>query len=341
MTGKFKSTIVAITGVIVCCAPLSNETSFTPNPVTIIAGASDLRSFIGTSEVKVVFVNVAGLNRTLCHVDFNRTSPCLHEYLDDRNVYTPTISPDGRYVAYCSNNEGQAGPSRISIRSLDAVNTPILRLSPDTAYLPRWWIDPSTGDTCIVYTNSGVDNEHPLWPATKTFLQTISSGRPVAGGLRELISDGSYHGGLSVKGQYAVTGYRRLLIKDVWTDTGEQQLFLSPRNGKDSRGSTQVCNVSMSPDTGSGARCLFLDFGYPWTSTVTNCSYGVHQFLFVSSMDGAVTNFIPYPRFAVGCGMSGADQAHAIYAIDLESRISERIITGTELQQPCLQAGAL
>ncbi|MBN1128535.1 MAG: SUMF1/EgtB/PvdO family nonheme iron enzyme [Chitinispirillaceae bacterium] len=331
-----------------------SQTPFIPNPVTIDVGAGDLQSFIGTSEVKAVFVNVTGSNRTLCYVDFSGMYPRFQEYLDDRNVYAPTISPDGRYAAYCGNNEGQAGPSKVSIRSLDSRNTPIVRLGPDTAYMPRWLVDPLTGDTCIVYTNSGVDNEHPLWLATKTFLQKMSGGTP-AGGPQELVGNGSYHGGLSSDRQLLVTGYRRLLTRGVMT--GEvRQLFLYPQNGKDPGGSTQVCNVSISPDTGSGVRCMFLDFGYQQTSMVTGCSYGIHQFLFVSSMDGTVTDFIrcPFddqrwdypewtnkPWFAVACGRNGADLAHAIYAIDLEFQSSKPIIMGTELQQPYLWIGFL
>ena len=111
----------------------------------------------GRAEMKIVFVNVTGNNRTLCYVDFSRTFPAPWEYLDDRNVYLPTISPDGRYVAYCSNDVGQSGPSKITIRSLDSLGSPRVTLAPDTAYAPRWWVNPA-GDTCIVYTNSACDN---------------------------------------------------------------------------------------------------------------------------------------------------------------------------------------
>ena len=45
------------------------------------------------------------------------------------------------------------------------------------------------------------------------------------------------------------------------------------------------------------------------------------------------------PRFAVGCGRNSAGQAHAIYAIDLDKKSFQQIVTGTELQQPYMRIG--
>jgi hypothetical protein len=302
---------------------------------------------VGTSKAKFVFVNVTGNNRTLCYIDFSKTFPYVQEYLDDRNVFLPTISPDGRYVAYCSNDVGQSGPSKITIRSLDSLGSPRVTLAPDTAYAPRWWVNPATGDTCIVYTNSACDNGTSAWPLTKTFSQKVSGGAPVVGMQPELICTESYHGGLSLDRHYAVTGYRRLMMKDLIANS-EQQLFLSPHNGKDVSGSTQVCNVSISPDTGSSVRCMFLDFGCsPEISTVTGCSYGQHQYVFVSTMEDSIVNYIHcplgeqswdnpkwsnQPGFAVGCGRNSTGQANAIYAIDLDKKSFLQVVTATELQ---------
>jgi uncharacterized protein (TIGR02171 family) len=328
-----------------------------PNP-TIMTSESDLRAFIGTSEAKLVCVNVTGTNRTLCCVDFSRTFPYVREYLDDRNVYMPVISPDGQYTAYCSRNEGQSGPSKISIRSLDSLNSPIEHLATDTAYIPRWWINPGTGDTCIIYTNSACDNGTSFWSTTKTWRQKMSGGRPVGVPL-ELISDRGYHDGISVNGRYAVTGFTRLMRRDLGIGV-DTQLFVPPQNGKTIIGltSTQACNVSMSPDTGSDVRCMFLDFGYTGNSTVTGTSYGIHQYLFVSSMSGVISNFIHCPQnenawdntewtnrsqFGVGCGRNSFEQSHAVYAINLDNGSTKQLLTmtGADLQQPCLWIGFL
>jgi uncharacterized protein (TIGR02171 family) len=327
------------------------------NPINIQISTNDLCSFIGTSDVKVVFVNVTGNNRTLCYINFSRTFPAPWDFSDDKNVCLPTISPDGRYVAYCSNDVGQSGPSKITIRSLDSLGSPRVTLAADSAYVPRWWVNPATGDTCIVYTNSACDNGTSAWPSTKTFSQKVSGGVPVTGTLQQIISDGSYYGGISLDGQYTVTGYTRLMMKNLWTNSEGQQLFLSPHNGKDGSGSTQVCNVSISPDTGSSVRYLFLDFGSQnKPSTITNCSYGIHEYLFVSTMADSIVNYLHcpageqawdnpkwsnQPEFAVGCGRNSTGQAHAIYAIDLNDKSYKQLVIGTELQQPYLWLGSV
>jgi hypothetical protein len=326
--------------------------SFTPDPVNIVAGSDLVRSFLGTAVSKVVFVNVTGQYRTLCFVDFSMTFPFVREYPDDKGVYEPTISPDGRFVAYCGNNVGMSGPSKISIRSLDSLQSPIVNLGPDTAYIPRWWINQATGDTFIVYTNSAMVNSSPLWKTTKTFLQRMSGGKPT-GNPEELVSDGSYYGGLTADKQWVVTAYVRLMVKNLLTGV-EKQLFLSPENGKDADGSTQVCNISVSPDT--ARQCLFLDFGYPRTSTLTGGSYGVHQILFKSTFDDSVTDAIRCPanedswdfplwsnsgQFAVSCCRNDADQAHAVYAVDLINHTYQPILTGVELEQPSMWIGMI
>ena len=323
----------------------TEEQSYVSNPVNVIASNSMMRAFAGAPESKLVFVNVTGQNRTLCCIDFAATMPFVCEFTDDKIVYMPTISPDGLFVAYCSSNEGQSGPSKITIRSLNSQGSSLVQLAPDTAYAPRWLVNRSTGDTCIVYTNSAIMNSSSLWKSTKTFMQKVSGGKAV-GSPQMIIADGSYHDGLSADMRYAVSGYNRLMMRDLLTNE-EKQLFLSPRNGKDASGSTQVCNVSMAPDTGGDARCLFLDFGYSGTSTVTGCSYGMHQYLFVTSFADSITNFLGCPngewdnpewsnqaRFAVATCRNSSDQAHGIYAIDLNSHGYRAAATGTELQQP-------
>jgi hypothetical protein len=178
-------------------------------------------------------------------------------------------------------------------------------------------------------------------------------GDSVAGTPQELVSSGSFNGGRSAdaNGTYIATGYKNLILYNLLNRTS-QQLFAYPHNGKSAGGSAQVCNVSMSPDTGSNGASLFLDFGYtPGISSITCSSYGIHAYLFVANAADSVTAWYRCPagedswdnprwsntgRLAVACARNAAGRAHAVYAVNLTTSGCTRIIEGTELAQPCL-----
>ena len=318
------------------------------NPVTGIAGSDEVRSFLGGSAGKLVFVNVSGSRRTLCMIDFAFDPPSFTEYTDAKNVFMPVISPDGKYVAYCTNNEGQSGPCATMIRPVDVHSMPV-SLHADPAYIPRWWVHPVTRDTCIVYTNSATYNESVSWQSTGTFRQKVQAGIPVGSG-EVLADDGSFHDGLSRDGTFLVTGFNRLLVKNLRSGS-VRQLFTFPGNGKDSLGSTQVCNVSLSPDTGVDVRCLFLDFGCPGAITLTGSSYGIHQYLFISNLADSVVGYIKcpeqeqtweyaewsnHPDYAVACLRNNAGKSHAIALVNITDGTRLVVASGTELQHPAL-----
>jgi uncharacterized protein (TIGR02171 family) len=318
------------------------------NPVVITSDS--VRKFLGAMRAKLVFVNVTGAARTLCSVDFGQSIPSITQYFDIKNVFVPTISPDGKYVAFCNRGEGLDGPATVSIRSLDSIGSAPWKLNADSAYVPRWWIDKTTNDTFLIYTNSAIDDKSAIWQSTKTFLQKISGGRPL-GSPQVLVDKGSFHDGLSSNHQFIVTGFTQCIMRDFLYDE-QHQLFLSPYNGKDALGSTQVCNVSISPDPAYPDRCLFLDFGSQnQISTLTQSAYGTHQCLFISEYSGKTLAWYKCPateaswdfpewsnksRFAIACVRNGSDDAHAVYAINLETSASFQILEGTELNHPYL-----
>ncbi|MBN1576611.1 MAG: TIGR02171 family protein [Chitinispirillaceae bacterium] len=330
-------------------APSSDSTT---NPVTIALAGDALRSFVESSSAKLVFVNVTGPKRTLCVVNFGVSLPYVLEFPDDKKVYRPALSPDGRFVAYSSGNVGFGGASTITVRSIDSLASPWVTLDSDSAFLPQWWIDRTTGDTCIVYTNSAVANGNAAWKSTRTYKQKMYDGTP-AGSPVLLIADGSFHDGISADGRFALTSFDRLVMRDLVSQE-EKQLFTYPYNGKSSDGSVQVCNASIAPDTTGNARCMFLDFGFPVPSAITGSSYGIHEYLFVSSFSDSVSSFVHVPdneaswdfprwsndpRFAVSCARNPADQAHAVYCVNISTRETRLLLTGTELWQPCLWTG--
>jgi len=151
-----------------------------------------------------------------------------------------------------------------------------------------------------------------------------------------------------------VTGYTRLLMHDVMLDS-TKQLFLSPLNGKGPEGSTQVCNVSISPDLQYPSRCLFLDFGYSKASSLINRSYGPHEFIFMADWSGRTlrwyhcpsgegswdySQWSSVPNCAVSASRDIGDNAHAIWFINLTDSLYLHVVNGTELRYPALWVSA-
>jgi uncharacterized protein (TIGR02171 family) len=322
-----------------------DTSSFETHPVNV--AVTSIQSLLPTSLAKAVFVNVNGTIRTLCCVDFARSLPVVSEFRDCTTVFAPVISPNGKYVAFSTRNWGFSGPASVYLRSLDSLGSPCIRIPADSAYEPRFWVDPATLDTFIIFTNSAIDNSSPLWASSQTWMIHISGGKPT--GVPGLLAAcGSFHGGRSVGGQYLVTGYTRLLVRDLSADTNSF-LFTYPNNGKEANGSTQVCNVTMSPDSGHNGQCMFLDFGCSSVSRLTGEPYGIHQYLLTARISGEVTSCHKCPigeaswnhpswsniaPLAIGCGVNDADESHAIYLIDLPNKRTLKIMEGHELEEP-------
>jgi len=313
---------------------------------------NDIRAVLGMRNARLVFVNVTRDFRTLCYVDFWSTYPGIYEFKDYTSVFKPAISPNGRHVAFSTGNDGQSGPATIFVRSLDSVTAQAVALPCSSAFGPRWWVDPSTRDTFIVYATSAEDNASGGWASAKTCTQRMR-GRIAWGAPEQLIVDGGFHGGMTTDGRFVITGFTRLLTRDL-TDNTTRVLFRSPANGKDAGSSSQACNVSVSPDTaGQERRCLFLDFGAPGGSTLIGRPYGIHEYLFMEDFThgDSVVSWIRCPladaawnypqwsnssRFAVVCGENGAGQTHAVYVIDLINKAYRLAVEGTQLAHPAV-----
>jgi uncharacterized protein (TIGR02171 family) len=321
--------------------------SLLTNPVDLLV--SDVQSFLGTSNARLIFVNEQNDIRTLCYVNYNSPHPSVCEFKDMRTVYCPTISPDGRYVAFATRDEGLYGPSNVYIRDLDSSVTAPIKIPGDSCYVPRWWVDATANDTFLVYVNSAVDNALPLWYSTVTFKQQVAGGKPV-GARQIMISGGGFHDGISHNGNYATTGYTKLLMYGLTTQE-TRQIFVYPFNGKNASGSTQVCNVSISPDRIFNDRCLFLDFGYPGVSSITGCSYRIHEYLFMSEFSGQTLAWFYRPadastwedvewsnvyRFAVASSQESSGAMQNVYIIDLLGGIFLKVVHGIEIRQPGL-----
>jgi uncharacterized protein (TIGR02171 family) len=318
------------------------------NPSRLVAG--DPMAVFGASRARLVFVNVTQTVRTLCFVDFASGQPYIREFLDSQDVYSPTISPDGRFAAYSTKGHGVSGASQVYIRSLDSVNARPVRITGDSAFIPRWWADRVLSDTLLIYATSSVEDNSALWPSTQTMAVRMKGGAPV-GAPAVVMQPGSYNGGMSANAQYILTSYPELLMHDRFNSI-DRQLFAYPADGKGPAGSTQACNASISPDTQNTGKCLFLDFGSGADSSyLTGRVYGVHQYMFIADFSGRVLRFFNCPpadaawdfpqwssldRFAVSCTRNAADNAHAIYAVDLVDSSYTQLVEGTELADPYL-----
>jgi uncharacterized protein (TIGR02171 family) len=315
---------------------------------------TSLYAVTGTTRAKLAYVNITGNKRTLCYIAYGTGTPTVIECGDSVDVYFPALSPDGKYVAYCTRDAGASGKSSIYIRSTDSITTKPTRLPADSAFIPRWWVDRTSNDTFLIYTNSAVDNSTSSWNSTKTCMVKMF-GRTAAGTPLVLCNNGSFYGGRSANGAYVVTGYKNLLLQNLSSST-TQQLFMYPHNGKTAGASAQVCNVSMSPDTNANGTALFLDFGYSGKSSIVGTSYGVHEYLFTVNAKDSVAGWYRcptgedswdyprwsnYPLFAASCVRNTAGASHAIYFINLGTAQATKLVEGTELSQPSLWVNAV
>ncbi len=245
---------------------------------SIVCNKSDIIRLVGTHRAKAAFVYTTGRNRRCALVDFSASPVRIVKCSDDSMVCQPTISPDGKYIAWGSKEEGTSGFSMITVRALSDTLFPLTDCR--EGFLPRWWIDNRGHDTFIVFTNGASLNSQPQWYTEKTFRQKISGGK-LQGQPEPLWETGSYHGGLSSDGRFLGTAYPRAKLVDLLLSDTNIYYFVPPWNGRTD--TPQVCNFSMSPSRSEPGEALFLDFGCPVVSTLVGKSYGFHSVLFIAN----------------------------------------------------------
>lgn len=326
-----------------------NGESDSLSPVTIITPS--LISFIGSENARLIFVNKSsGSLRTLCCIDYSARPVQLYQFEQPTNVFTPTISPDGQWVAWASRNEGSFGHGSVFVRKLSTSDTAIVTLPDSPAFIPRWYVDPITRDTFLLYVNSAQLNDLATWNTTQTRMMRFQSGA-FTGGPEIVEPAGAYHGGRSADGDYLATGYRLLRMKHLPSQT-EKILFYAPLNGKTPGDTSQVCNVSISPSLINSNQVLFLDFGSGRdSSTLTNTAYHSHEYLFLGDYSGTVTSWyhVPapfyswdftewstHPDYAVGAA-AASDGAHrSLFCINLADGSTIPLCEGSDLSHPHL-----
>ncbi len=316
------------------------------DPVTLTV--TRMQTYVGGHGARLVFVNASRHRRRLTAVDYRAAPPRVREFTDADDVFHPAISPDGKWVAWCTRLEGADTGSILRVRALDGDPAPApVEIGP--GFIPRWWIDPATQDTFLVYSSSAVDDIDPRWPSTATWRRKMRGGSPEGAPLR--IAAGGYHDGLSADGRYLATGYRRLRLRDLSAGT-ERILFTAPDDGKQAGDTSQVCNVSMAPD--STGRTLFLDFGSPTASALVGSAYGLHEIGFVSDTVGKVKRWyrtpVPggwedlewsnHPDFAVSALKDPSGAQQDLWLLNLRDSVFTPIASSAALEQPALWVDA-
>ena len=312
---------------------------------------TSLLAVTGTNRAKLVFVNVSNTeHRTLCYVDYSEGQPQVNQFTDSLQVYTPTVSPDGSRVAWCTGDEGSVGDARVYVRGLDSLGTVPVALPDTPAFVPRWWVDPASKDTFVLYVSSARLNDQAAWRQSTTRMMLFENGA-FSGSPVVIEENGAYHGGRSADGTFLATGYPRLKMKNLVTGA-EKTLFFSPLNGKKENDTSQVCNVSICPDTAYPDRVFFLDFGSGReTSTLTGTVYHSHEYLFCCDFTGKVQSWyrIPPPyylwnysewsthrNFVVASATTTDGANRAILCLNTKNSRVTQLCEGTNLCQPWL-----
>ncbi|HEX7510539.1 MAG TPA: SUMF1/EgtB/PvdO family nonheme iron enzyme [Chitinivibrionales bacterium] len=260
-----------------------------------VSNPSTLLSFFGTTSLRLVFVKENSSSRTLWSIDFSQPGAQVKRLVDSLKAYNPVISPNGRFVAYSSKGEnGFSGPSTGTIMSFAGPQAGIKRSDPSKPlYIPRWWVDPASPDTFVVYADNTVANDAPQWKSGKTYRQKVIGGA-FAGAPEILCDSGSFYGGLSYDGNFLATGFKNSYVLNILANDLYQ--YFSP--GKNGTGQAiQVCNVSITPSFDRQDAIMFLDFGSRISSSIVGKPYGLHAVLFTSNSVDSIAWYEKPPGF--------------------------------------------
>lgn len=191
---------------------------------------SYFRDTLGVSEAKVVFRN--DLSGNLVYVLFDSDSVHAVEFLSALEVFHPAISPNGKWVAFCTNVEAAGLSSHVYIQALDSEDDSRMMIAENSA-IPRWRVLPS-GDTVLIYVSStGLNRKDDFWNSQYTKMVPFMRGKL---GTAKKIFTGNYHGGVSEDLRLAVTGAPFLRVRSELEGESKDTIWYD---------SSQVCNASL------------------------------------------------------------------------------------------------
>lgn len=139
---------------------MSDKGDVTSQPINILSTSAQLKASTNTHLNKLVFRNEETGN--IAFINFANGKPIVKEIGDSIDAYHPTLSPDGKYVAFSTKFEGISGTSEVYVRSLDSTSAKNIKLDVKSAAIPRWRV--VDGDTEIVYvTTADINTDEANW----------------------------------------------------------------------------------------------------------------------------------------------------------------------------------
>lgn len=309
---------------------MRNDGKVASSRVVPLASSATMRSLFQTYKAKLAFRDENSGN--LAYIDYSSGNLSVHEIEDSLDVHHPEISPDGKYVAFCTGLEGVSEMSELYVRDLNATGSNLVKLEVESAAIPRWRVLES-GDTVIVYvTDAGSNKEESAFKSASTWQVPFANGKF---GKPQKLFDGAYHGGISADNALAVTGAKLLRVRVSGRDTVWY-------------GGEQACNASLAKDRSK--RTLFLDFGGKTGREYAGVNYGTHERLLVVDSVGNLVQTLAAPagysfdhsewvsngNFAVAT-LTNANGAHTkIVLVNLTDGSLVELVEGEELWHPTL-----
>ena len=253
---------------------MSDDGTSVTSVITPLASAETIKGLVGTYNAKLVFRN--DLTGNISYLNYKNGSLSVREISSGIEAFHPDISPDGKWVAYCTGLEGISGKSKLYVQSLED-SSEAIPLEVESAAIPRWRVLDS-GDTVLVYVNdAGNNKDNATFQQASTWQVPFENGKF---GTPKKLFAGAYHGGLSEDMNLAVSGARilraRLKGKDTVWYAGEQ-----------------ACNVSLAMD--GSKRTAFLDFGGETGQNFVGSSYSTHQRILIADSTGKLLQSVKAP----------------------------------------------
>ena len=276
--------------------------------VILLAGNETIKEIAGTYNIKLVFRN--DISGNIAYIDYINGGLSVTEITSDINAYHPEISPNGKWVAYCTGFEGVSKKSTLYVQNLeDSASSPV-KLKVESAVIPRWRVL-GNGDTNIVYvTDAGSNKDEAAFKSAETWQVPFANGKF---GTPQKLFNGAYHGGISEDNTLAVTGARLLrarIAEEGSTITGTAHDTIWYDNA-------QACNASLAQD--GSKRTAFLDFsGNPGKKFVGG-TYATHERIFIADSSGKLIQSIKSP--------SGYTFDHSEWATDGKNSIIAATLT--------------